>query len=120
MKKKIEADPNRKKDYPVMKAAIHAANVDLKEARSGLYKSVKEVWLRYEGQETASTAELSQIIINAKRCAFIARTEVENLYPWAGMDAIVPETDINRIWRDIHTASQHILLSPFSSSSTNI
>lgn len=114
VKEKLQADPNRKKDYPLVEETINKSNVALTNARTGLYRSVEEAWLRYEGEETASETELNQITITAKQCAFIARTEVESLYPWAGMDAVIPETDLNRIWRDIHTASQHILLSPFS------
>lgn len=114
VKEKLQSDPNRKKDYPLAEKAISNSNVALTNARTGLYRSVEESWLWYEKGETPSDAELNQITITAKQCAFIARTEVENLYPWAGMDAIIPETDLNRVWRDIHTASQHILLSSFS------
>lgn len=110
LKKKIQVDPNKKKDY----TAISNSNLALTNARTELYKSVEDAWLRYEKGETASNEELKKITIEAKQCALVSRTEVESLYPWAGMDAIIPETDLNRIWRDIHTASQHILLSPFS------
>jgi len=113
LKEKIQADPNRKKDYPAMSTAIHAGEAILNKVREDLYKTVSEAWLRYEGEETVAEEELDRIISNAKRCAFVARTEVDKLYPWAGMDAIIPETELNRVWRDIHTASQHILLSPF-------
>jgi len=113
VKEKLQADPNRKKDYPLAEKAISNSKVALTNARTGLYRSVEEAWLRYEKGEISSDEELNKITISAKQCAFVSRTEVESLYPWAGMDAIIPETDLNRIWRDIHTASQHILLSPF-------
>ncbi|MEJ7678723.1 MAG: hypothetical protein WKG06_12870 [Segetibacter sp.] len=95
VKEKLQADPNRKKDYPLADKAISNSNAALTNARTGLYRSVEEAWLRYESGETASDAELNQITITAKRCAFVARMEVENLYPWAGMDATVPETDLS-------------------------
>ncbi|HLA52846.1 MAG TPA: hypothetical protein VK618_06065, partial [Flavitalea sp.] len=113
LKEKIQANPNRSKDYPAMETAIQAGEATLNKVRDDLYKTVSEAWLRYEGGETVDEVELDQIISDAKRCAFVTRTEVDKLYPWAGMDAIIPESELNRVWRDIHTASQHILLSPF-------
>ncbi len=113
LKEKIQADPNRSKDYPAMETAIQAGEATLNKVRDDLYKIASETWLRYEDGEAVAETDLNQIISNAKRCAFVARTEVDKLYPWAGMNAILPESELNRVWRDIHTASQHILLSPF-------
>jgi indole-3-acetate monooxygenase len=39
-----------------------------------------------------------------------ARSAVDTLYPFCGLEAARPDTTINRIWRDLHTASQHALL----------
>lgn len=114
LKAKLAADPDRKKDYPLAEKAIGDANTVLMNARMDLYRSVESTWLRYERKQTVPEKELYQITIAARQCADVSRMSVESLYPWAGMDAIIPETDLNRVWRDIHTASQHILLSPFS------
>jgi hypothetical protein len=35
---------------------------------------------------------------------------VNVLYPYCGLRAASPDTEINRVWRDLHTASQHALL----------
>lgn len=113
-KNKILTDPQRKKDYPAMAQTIDQAKTALDQARKHLYQSVRETWARYEKNEPLAAGELDAISAQAKQCAFISRTATESLYPWAGMSAIIPEGDINRVWRDIHTASQHILLSPFT------
>lgn len=39
-----------------------------------------------------------------------ARRMVDELYPLFGMKAADPSTEINRVWRNLHTASQHSLL----------
>lgn len=111
---KIFADPRRVKDYPALQQIISQAKAALTEARDNLYRSVREAWVRYEKKETADAEALNTISGFARQSALISRTTSEDLYPWAGMDAVVPEGDINRVWRDIHTASQHILLSPFT------
>lgn len=41
-----------------------------------------------------------------------ARALVDGLYPYLGMQSIVSDHEINRVWRDFKTASQHALLSP--------
>ncbi len=112
-KNKILADPRRGKDYPAMEQTIGQAKTALDEARNNLYQSVQEAWAHYEKNEPVAAKKLNTISAHAKQCALVSRTATEALYPWAGMDAIIPEGDINRVWRDIHTASQHILLSPF-------
>ncbi len=114
LKEKIQNDPKRNKDYPAMETAIHTGEASLNKVREDLYKVANDAWLRYEDAVPVAEEELNRIISSARRSAFVARTEVDRLYPWAGMSAILPESELNRVWRDIHTASQHILLSPFS------
>lgn len=113
LQNKAGAKLNRKIDHPAIKQAISNAYITLNNARTELYKSVERVWLRYKKGALASREELKEITTKAKQCATVSLTAAERLYPLAGMEAIVPEADINRIWRDMHTASQHILLSPF-------
>jgi hypothetical protein len=42
--------------------------------------------------------------------AVVARQWVDTLYPYAGLGAANVGSEINRVWRDVHTASQHPLL----------
>jgi hypothetical protein len=41
-----------------------------------------------------------------------SRHAVDTLYPYCGLVAASADSDINRVWRDFHTASQHALLTP--------
>jgi indole-3-acetate monooxygenase len=36
-----------------------------------------------------------------------ALAAVQTVYPWCGLQAADPRSTLNRIWRDLHTASQH-------------
>jgi hypothetical protein len=40
-----------------------------------------------------------------------ARRAVGGIYPYCGLRAAQEDSDINRAWRDFHTASQHALFS---------
>lgn len=48
----------------------------------------------------------------ARRAAATALRCADELYPYGGMEMMRMGAEINRVWRDIHTASQHTLLSP--------
>ncbi len=46
----------------------------------------------------------------SRELAHQSRRVVDTLYPYAGLEAAKRETELNRVWRDLHTASQHALL----------
>ncbi|MDP4150061.1 MAG: acyl-CoA dehydrogenase [Bacteroidota bacterium] len=52
----------------------------------------------------------SAVSIASRRLAATALRVVDELYPWCGLIAATPGSVINRVWRDLHTASQHGLL----------
>jgi hypothetical protein len=41
-----------------------------------------------------------------------ARRAVGDIYPYCGLRAAQEDSDINRVWRDFHTAGQHALFTP--------
>ena len=53
---------------------------------------------------------LKDISLASRMLASTARQVVNDLYPCCGLRAADPDTEINRIWRNIHTAGQHSLL----------
>lgn len=60
--------------------------------------------------ENPEIAELKAISKTSRKLAKQAREAVDLLYPYCGLIAAAPDTEINRVWRDLHTASQHALL----------
>ena len=53
---------------------------------------------------------LKEVSRLSRQLAHQSRIVVDTLYPYAGLEAAKRETELNRVWRDIHTASQHALL----------
>ena len=74
------------------------------QVHESFYNAVDESW------ETNNKAALNQVSITSRRLAQTARRHVDELYPYCGLMAASPDTEINRVWRDVHTASQHTLL----------
>ena len=68
-----------------------------------------------EGEGDDGGAGISSELLTAvgevsRRLAEESRRLVDELYPYCGLRAARPATEINRVWRDLHTASQHPLL----------
>ena len=53
---------------------------------------------------------LDEISNKSRTLAKLARQVVDDLYPYCGLVAASADTEINRVWRNLHTASQHRLL----------
>lgn len=76
----------------------------LNPARSELFASVDTSW------EDTTPGNLRGVSQASRVLARMARVAVDALYPYCGLKAAAPDTEINRVWRDLHTAGQHSLL----------
>jgi alkylation response protein AidB-like acyl-CoA dehydrogenase len=89
----------------VMNDALLAAADRLNQARNAFFEAVEASWNEPEGEEALKAVSRTSRVL-----AKIARECVNELYPYCGLMAASPDTEINRVWRDLHTASQHALL----------
>jgi len=55
-------------------------------------------------------SSLNEVSNTSKQLAKTARECVDTLYPYCGLVAAARSSEINQVWRDLHTASQHSLL----------
>ncbi|HTH83045.1 MAG TPA: hypothetical protein VL490_08930 [Mucilaginibacter sp.] len=83
---------------------LKAIKTNISNLRAGFYDAVDVSW----GNTTED--HLNQVSINSRQLAKAARNSVDEIYPYCGLLAASPDTEINRVWRDLHTASQHTLL----------
>jgi alkylation response protein AidB-like acyl-CoA dehydrogenase len=100
---------NARNKYPEAKKTFLADKLKsiktrFNTSRQTFYDAVDASW------EESNKQNLQEVSINSRRSARIARKYIDDLYPYCGLRAASPETEINRIWRDLHTASQHTLL----------
>lgn len=63
---------------------------------------------------TGDAGYLNEVSTNSRKLAKTAREFVDQLYPYCGLQAANPDTEISQVWRDLHTASQHSLLNSLS------
>ena len=88
---------------------LHEARSRLDTARNVFYGAITSP-LTATGLDPTVFSLLDPIPPFSTLLAATALQLVDELYPWCGLAAATPGTEINRVWRDIHTASQHGLL----------
>ncbi len=99
-------------DQTMVRATLQRCTTTLEAARCWMYAALHDGWKAYEQHETVSPQLLGVISNACQYAAQVARQVVQELYPFAGMSILNPENELNKIWRDLHTASQHVLVSP--------
>ncbi len=78
--------------------------------REHFYEAFDLSWNQLMTQDSINGDLLEEVSRLSRSLAHQSRIVVDKLYPYAGLEAAKKETELNRVWRDIHTASQHSLL----------
>jgi alkylation response protein AidB-like acyl-CoA dehydrogenase len=89
---------------------VEDAKARLQGLRQNFYGLAEASWEDCAGCRPLSSVLLKELSEASRLLASTARGIVDDLYPWCGLTAADPATGINRVWRNLHTASQHSLL----------
>jgi alkylation response protein AidB-like acyl-CoA dehydrogenase len=103
-----------KRGYSVIKAGemlevLGRMSSMLEGRRKLFYETVAQIWEDGTSQGSWNIPVLENLSMVCKALVKTALKSVDELYPYTGMTGADPSADINRIWRNIHTASQHQL-----------
>lgn len=83
---------------------------DLELARTNFYKTFDLSWKSLIDEQEIEPGLLDEVSLASRKLAHLSRKITDALFPYCGLEAAKKQTTINRIWRDLHTASQHALL----------
>lgn len=89
---------------------LQTAEVKLRATRAEFYKAVEDSWNAHITNTNTSQELLSKVSTACYTLAATAKETVNKLFPYCGIAAADPDTEMNRLWRDLHTAGQHTLL----------
>jgi alkylation response protein AidB-like acyl-CoA dehydrogenase len=106
--KKIKSGPLF--NEPAVEDTFEKYTSRLTDARTKLYYAVALSWQASLNSKQIKEAILYKVSSGAFELAKRARECVDALYPYCGLSAADKDCEINRVWRDLHTASQHKLL----------
>lgn len=82
------------------------------KARNDVFESLLFLWNKVNVGDKISSDEQDSFTKQILLAAVSSRHLVDAFYPFMGMDTVFESSEINRVWRDFKTASQHALISP--------
>jgi len=83
---------------------------EVQTLRTKFYKAFDESWEQLMDNDVIGDRKLSEVSSMSRKLAHACLRAADTLFPYCGLEAARKETEINRVWRDMHTASQHALL----------
>ena len=86
------------------------AQTQLLAARRELFAAVDESWRLLQDEKIIPERSLGRVSRASRQLAAVSRQAVDTIYPLCGLRAADLGSEINRVWRNLHTAGQHALL----------
>ena len=92
-----------------LRKKLSAATQTINECRQSFYDHLDWSWNVLAEKKNIPDAQLRELSNSSQALARISRLVVDDLYQYCGLLAANSGTEINRVWRNFHTACQHDL-----------
>lgn len=89
---------------------LNLSKNNLTVIKAEFYSAFDESWDELIVHGIISECKLKQVSALSRKLAHTSRKIADALFVYCGLEAARKETEINRVWRDLHTSSQHALL----------
>jgi alkylation response protein AidB-like acyl-CoA dehydrogenase len=99
-------------EVPAVRAVLESCRAQLDDVRVRFYAQLDATWARVLADRRVDETEAAALQALSMEWVTASRRAVDTLYPYCGLVAARADSEINRVWRDFHTASQHALLMP--------
>jgi alkylation response protein AidB-like acyl-CoA dehydrogenase len=99
-------------DRAATQSGVARAEAGLQAARGLLYAAVARAWAEAQTSQTIPVAVRAQIRMGATHAVESAAAAVDVAYSLAGGSAIYETSPLQRRFRDVHAATQHMLVAP--------
>lgn len=83
------------------------ATAEINACRAQYFSVIERSWRICDSGQSLSQEMAREVTGVSLRLAHKSRQVVDDLYPFCGLTAANQEQEINRVWRNIHTATQH-------------
>jgi len=91
-------------------AELNRCKNEVQMLRNQFYTAFDESWMELTTNGQITDAKLNGVSAISRKLAHACWRAAGILFPYCGLEAAKKGSEINRVWRDIHTASQHGLL----------
>lgn len=90
--------------------AAASGQLSFAAAHGRFYETVERLWATFVRSGALTEAEMREIADRSREAAQTALANAQAVFPHLGMDGLQERHPLNRIWRDIHTVTQHSAL----------
>jgi alkylation response protein AidB-like acyl-CoA dehydrogenase len=104
--------PSRLAERPPAQIAVAEAEGLYIAAHAVLRETVEATWARGVAAEPFDNDTLARHRLGTVTAVRLSAQAADLVHDAAGMSAVVQDTVLERCWRDMHTMTQHIILSP--------
>lgn len=95
-----------------LRSKFKDSHLKFMKAKEVVYTTVKQSWQELKNSGNVRDDHAKKVSTQSRQSCKTALNCVQDLYPLLGMSVINTDSIINRCWRDLHTASQHMFLRP--------
>ncbi len=99
-----------KRQLKYFQANFEKQSKKLKSQLKEFHDIVEDSWKELEKRGKISKSTLKKVSRVSRKLTQNCRKITAKIYPFAGLEAAKTHTEINRVWRDFNTVSQHSLL----------
>ncbi|WP_316846715.1 acyl-CoA dehydrogenase [Pedobacter psychrodurus] len=89
---------------------LNRCKEEIQNLRAKFYSTFDASWDELMENSKIADNKLAEVSAISRKLAHACWKAAATLFPYCGLEAAKKESEINRVWRDIHTASQHALL----------
>ncbi len=90
--------------------AVHTARQEISKMSIAFYNTAEQSWNELLTKKRLSQKITKQISKVSRQLVKLCRSHASVVYPYCGLSATAQTSELNRVFRDIFTASQHALL----------
>jgi len=98
--------------YRFVKTKVKYAEEMMQEAIDTFYKVANKSWDKMLKEGKLKTKFQHNVSKTSRETSATVLAYADGLIQYLGMQAVMQGSNINRVWRDMHTACQHVLLVP--------
>lgn len=99
-------------ELPAVVEVVRRAEHEVATARAHFYRLLDAMWIAVCSSDALEAGQAHALNAAALALVNAGRNAVDTLYPYCGLHTADARSDINRVWRDLHTATQHAMLVP--------
>jgi alkylation response protein AidB-like acyl-CoA dehydrogenase len=100
--------------YEFVKSLVAKKESEFNKTSNQFYKIADASWEEILKNGKLSSKTQKQVSDVSKRSSRVVLNCMDTIIQYMGMGAVMENSSINKIWKDAHTACQHVLLIPYN------